>query len=143
MFKKILVPVDGSALSMEAVRKAAALAERFESVLTIMHVVMTPVQSPMVDPAMLVIPPEVITALEEEGRRVLEMAKKEVPDGLTAMTVQKIGHPAQAIIELAGTGGYDLIVLGSRGLGEIRGFLLGSVSDRVSHHAPCSVLVVR
>lgn len=142
MFKKILVPVDGSALSMEAVRKAAALAERFESDLTILNVVVTPAQSPMVDPGLMIIPAQLITALEDEGRRILAQAQKEVPAGIAVNTEQKTGHPAQVIIELAAAGGYDLIILGSRGLGEIRGYLLGSISDRVSHHAPCSVLIV-
>lgn len=142
MFKKILVPVDGSALSMEAVRKAAALADKFQGAVTLLNVVVTPAQSPMVDPGLVVIPPQLITAMEEEGRQVLERVQQAVPAGVSVSTQQKIGHPAQTIIEVAKSGGFDLIVLGSRGLGEIKGYLLGSVSDRVSHHAPCAVMIV-
>lgn len=142
MFKKILVPVDGSPLSMEAVRQAAALAEKFAGALTILNVVMTPAQSSMVDPGLVVIPPQMMAVLEEEGRRILAQAQAEVPAGITVSAVQRFGHPAQEIIELAAEGDYDLIILGSRGLGEIKGYLLGSISDRVSHHAPCSVLIV-
>lgn len=142
MFRKILVPVDGSPLSIAAVHKAAALAEKFQGELTLLNVVVNPVQNGVFDPGLVVIPPEIITALEEEGVRILETAAKEVPSGIAARTVQKFGHPAQTILELAREEGYDLIVIGSRGLGEIRGYLLGSVSDRVTHHAPCTVMIV-
>ena len=52
------------------------------------------------------------------------------------------GHPAEVIVRLAETDGFDLVVLGSRGLGGVKEFLLGSVSNRVSHHARCPVLIV-
>ena len=57
--------------------------------------------------------------------------------------VESIGHPANAIIEAAERGGYDLVIVGSRGLNAVERFLSGSVSGRVVSHAPCSVLVVR
>lgn len=142
MFEKILVAVDGSDLSMDAVRKAAALAEKFGGAVTVLNVVVTPAQSSMVDPTLVVIPNQLIAALEEEGQRVLERAQQEIPAGVTVSLQQKIGHPAQTIIEVAKSGGFDLIILGSRGLGEIKGYLLGSISDRVSHHAPCAVMIV-
>ena len=62
---------------------------------------------------------------------------------MQAKTVESIGHPADAIIDAAEQGGYDLIIVGSRGLNAVARFLTGSVSSRVVAHAPCSVLVVR
>ena len=53
------------------------------------------------------------------------------------------GYAAERICEVAEKGNYDLIMIGSRGLNPIARFLVGSVSDRVVHHAPCSVTVVR
>ena len=53
------------------------------------------------------------------------------------------GYPADKICEIAENKGYDLIVLGSKGRSAISRFLLGSISDRVVHHAPCSVCVVK
>lgn len=58
-------------------------------------------------------------------------------------TVAGIGDPADAIVDEAGDWGADLIVLGTRGLGGAQRLLLGSVSTKVLHRAPCDVLVVR
>ena len=52
------------------------------------------------------------------------------------------GHPAETICRIAEEDGHDLIVMGSRGLSGIGSFFLGSVSDKVSHHTPCPVLIV-
>ena len=53
------------------------------------------------------------------------------------------GNPAEAILDVAEEQGADLIVVGSKGMQGSRRFLLGSVPDKISHHAPCSVLIVR
>ena len=63
--------------------------------------------------------------------------------GLTARTVEGIGHPADAIVDAAEQGGFDLVIVGSRGLNACSASLTGSASSRVVAHAPCSVLVVR
>ncbi|MFO0753020.1 MAG: universal stress protein [Thermodesulfovibrionales bacterium] len=63
--------------------------------------------------------------------------------GVKVATRVLIGTPAEEISAFAEKGGYDLIVMGSRGRGEIKGLLLGSVSDRVLHLANCSVLIVK
>jgi nucleotide-binding universal stress UspA family protein len=62
--------------------------------------------------------------------------------GVDAQPHARKGDPADAIIELAEELGADLIVVGNKGLTGARRFLLGSVPDKVSHHAPCSVLIV-
>jgi nucleotide-binding universal stress UspA family protein len=54
----------------------------------------------------------------------------------------EFGVPSDVIVEIAEKGNYDLIIVGSRGLGKVKRFLLGSVSDDVSHKAKCSVLIV-
>jgi len=54
-----------------------------------------------------------------------------------------VGQPADEICKKAKDGGYDLLVMGNRGLGEIKGYLMGSVSNRVIRHAVCPVLIVR
>jgi nucleotide-binding universal stress UspA family protein len=65
------------------------------------------------------------------------------PRGIEPKTIEAIGDPGSAICEAAEQDGYDLIVVGSRNLGGVRRALLGSVSDRVAHHAPCDVLIVK
>ena len=59
------------------------------------------------------------------------------------MSRKETGHPADVILCVGEEESCDLIVLGSRGLGEVKRFLLGSVSDAVAHHAYCPVLIVR
>jgi nucleotide-binding universal stress UspA family protein len=75
---------------------------------------------------------------------VLKRAEHGVLDkGVELETYAREGDPAEVIIELANEQQADLIVVGSRGLTGIKRFLLGSVSNKVSHHAPCSVMIVR
>jgi nucleotide-binding universal stress UspA family protein len=63
--------------------------------------------------------------------------------GVPVRTYAREGDPADAILDVAEERGADLVVVGHRGLTGARRFLLGSVPHRVSHHAPCSVLIVR
>ena len=63
--------------------------------------------------------------------------------GTTARAIEAVGHPADAIIQVAETEGTNLIVIGSRGLGGVQRFLMGSVSARVAQHAPCNVYIAR
>lgn len=141
MFKKILVPVDGSEFSFRAVKTAAALAEKFSSQVTLLHVVTLPFTAPAISPEVgVIIPQHIFDELEAEGRKVLTKAAAELGQA-SVKTQIRTGHPAMEIIDEA-KNGYDLIVMGSRGLGELRGFVMGSVSDRVTHHSGCAVLVV-
>lgn len=76
----------------------------------------------------------VVTAAEQEARA----------RGLTEVSALIVeGDPSREIVNAARTQGADVIVMGSRGLGDLQGLLLGSVSHKVSHAAPCSCLVVR
>ncbi|HLN61048.1 MAG TPA: universal stress protein, partial [Symbiobacteriaceae bacterium] len=65
-----------------------------------------------------------------------------LPEERVATEVQ-VGEPAEEIVDLARLEGYDLIVMGSRGLNQVKELLVGSVSHRVLHTAPCPVLVAR
>jgi nucleotide-binding universal stress UspA family protein len=53
------------------------------------------------------------------------------------------GHPADVLLDIAGSREVDLIVVGNKGMSGARRYLLGGVADKVSHHAPCSVMIVR
>ena len=63
--------------------------------------------------------------------------------GVQADCYARKGEPAEAILDVAAEQGADLIVVGNQGMQSARRFLLGSVPDKISHHAPCSVLIVR
>ncbi len=130
--KKILVGVDGSKCSNEAVKYAAELSKKFDATVTLMHVYR---------------PPETTRELPaherpEEARVKLDDSKKILDDlGVKSKTIFSSGHPASVILEEAAKG-YDLIVMGSRGMGFVEGFLLGSTTTRVAHHAKIPVLIV-
>jgi len=59
--------------------------------------------------------------------------------GVSAHTVARLGEPADALLAIAEEIGADLVVVGNRGMTGVRRYLLGSVADRVAHHAHCSV----
>lgn len=145
MFKKILVPVDGSKYSINAGRKALSLAARHGGTVTFLHVInntqifsMGPSHEPPV------VTETVIEGLKEGGNKILKrtlqfMDRNDVP----IETELAWGLPAQVIVDRAREKPYDLIVIGSRGLGAIGGLLLGSVSDRVAKLASCPVMIVK
>jgi nucleotide-binding universal stress UspA family protein len=81
--------------------------------------------------------PEVLELLEQSRRLAGAGGLREVE------TVARQGDAADAIIDVAEEQAADLIVVGNKGMTGAKRFLLGSVPNRVSHHAPCSVLIVR
>ncbi len=82
--------------------------------------------------------------LENTARKVLEDAERRFRDkGLKIKTMLMKGHPADVICRVAEEGAFDLVMLGSRGLGGIKELLLGSVSNKVAHCAKTSVLIVK
>jgi nucleotide-binding universal stress UspA family protein len=140
MPRSIVVGTDGSEAAQEAVRQAADLASREGARL---HLV-----AAYPDPQVL---REKITGgattqpvdLRGVAIAVLKRAEHRVPKGVELETHAREGDPAEVIIQVANEQQADLIVVGSSGLTDIRRFLLGSVSNKVSHHAPCSVMIVR
>ena len=75
---------------------------------------------------------------------VLEEAREMLArEGIAATTLQPVGDPAEEIVAAARNASTDLIVIGARSLGTIERFVLGSVSTKVMHEAPCDVLVVK
>lgn len=79
------------------------------------------------------------------GQKILDSAKRTAGEkGVTRLeTVLEEGDPVKRILERAEQEKANLIVMGSRGLGDLKGLLMGSVSHKVSHLAPCSCITVR
>lgn len=145
MFKKILVPVDGSEGSWRALASAEALAEKFEGSLVVVNVI-----QPYNNAALLAVPLDHATVtqgnteLEKIGDKVLEMAQERLAAFSGDMDFHlEVGHPSERIIALAKKENCDAIVLGSRGLSGIAEFFLGSVSSKVSQYATVPVLIVK
>ena len=146
MFKKILVPIDGSDTAWKALDQAIVLGERFESKLVVVHVVepysgnIAPLITPWDSTELF----QVNSALEEAGEKILAMAKEKLANYAKHVEcILEVGHPAERIINLSKASGCDLIVIGSRGLSGIADFLLGGVSSSVVEYASVPVLIVR
>lgn len=149
MFRHILVAVDGSKHAMRAAVAAVDLAQRYGSALDVITVVKRPSAeiSEQLRHYMEVenIPATLDEMVDRRSREILVQVEEHAQKkGLTKITkVVKTGQPARTIVAHAKKAGADLIVMGSRGLGDIEGMLLGSVSHKVSTLAECSCLTVR
>lgn len=143
MLKHILVGVDGSKPSVEACHFAMDLAQQTSAQLTFLFVIETPQVIP-VGPLSGYVTTSPARSEEEvkKAEAVVEQVARERP-GLKIVTRVELGDPVDTLCEVAKSSNADLIVVGARGHNAAQRFLLGSVSDRVVHHAPCPVLVVR
>jgi nucleotide-binding universal stress UspA family protein len=145
VFSSIVVGTDGSGTAGQAVSQAIALALELGSALQIVSAFEPPPDQgvgseagPVQDPGWAVGPHDAVLALLERAQsEALSAGLREVS------TFARQGDAADAIIDVAEEQRAELIVVGNKGMSGARRFLLGSVPNRVSHHAPCSVLIVR
>ena len=153
LIKKILVPIDGSEHADKALDYALDLAEKYDASIKILNVVPTPLIPGYVSPATVGSTPSLpiwagtySKELKENSEKMLykelKEAKKNNPN-LKISTKLLVGQPADKIVETAKEGNFDIIVMGSRGIGGIKEFFLGSVSHGVSNDAECPVLIVK
>jgi nucleotide-binding universal stress UspA family protein len=141
MFRNILVAVDGSTHSDEALAQAIDLAQSEHARLTLIAGVpgLPPAAfAGLYGPAFAVVQADARSSAEA----VLRRARERVPDDLPVTTILTDEPIRPALIEQIKRGGHDLIVMGSRGRGAIRAALLGSVSHYVLNHSPVPVLIV-
>jgi nucleotide-binding universal stress UspA family protein len=145
VFSAIVVGTDGSETAGEAVRQAVDLARTVGARL---HVVTAyePVSQARVRDEPRRAPADVQWAINprEDVDATLEAAADVArAAGVEVATYARQGDPADAILDVAEEERADLVVVGNKGMTGARRFLLGSVPNRVSHHAPCSVLIIR
>jgi len=145
MYKKILVPLDGSIRAKIAAENAIELAKCMDAGILFFHVI--PALPPYVNKYSDRLGgayQQIHDELQTTGEEIMEQARNEFGKYGVRMDIKVIwGNPAMEICREAKEGRFDLIVIGSRGLGEIKGYLMGSVSNRVTRHASCPVLIVR
>ncbi|MGI0063597.1 MAG: universal stress protein [Nitrosopumilaceae archaeon] len=138
MFSKILVAIDGSTSAKRAFAQSLYLASKCDSRLEIVHVVPCEFGGDSVNTF------ELVEELKTKGKKILEQCKKiAARNNISIKTTSELGDPAKIIIKLAKSNDYDLIIMGSRGRGAFKELLLGSVTQKVAHHAKCPVMVVR
>jgi nucleotide-binding universal stress UspA family protein len=148
MIKKILFSIDGSQSADHALDFGLDLAMKYSAEVTIVSVFDSP-QSSLVVKGMIYAPNSTENYLKKlrdfHEKILLEALKKIKKVGPKLKVSIKLleGRPADKIVEIAKEGAFDLIVIGSRGLGGIKEFVLGSVSDRVADEASCPVLIVK
>ncbi|MCE5286026.1 MAG: universal stress protein [Pelosinus sp.] len=144
VYQKILVPVDGSKNSFKALKHAITLADSCKAELGILFVLVLAKQLyAYTQINTSYISDTVLDEIEEFGKKTLEEARALVPDNIPVQTFLEIGSPVEIIPDFAADNNYNLIAIGSRGLGTIKGLILGSVSAYVVANAKCPVLVVK
>jgi len=145
VFASIVVGTDGSESAQEAVRQAVELAARLGATLRIVSAY-EPVPAGRLREEATQVPPDLqwmINPREDVDATLRGAAEAAREGGVEAETYARQGDPADAILDVAEEQGADLIVVGNKGMTGARRFLLGSVPNKVSHHAPCSVLIIR
>jgi nucleotide-binding universal stress UspA family protein len=145
MFARIVVGTDGSDTARQAVREATELAKQTGATLDIVSA-FEPVRSQRLREERLEAPSDIehmVHAHEDVDATLKEAAEEVSEAGVTVRTFGRQGEPADAILDVAEEENADLIVVGNKGMTGAKRFLLGSVPNKVSHHAPCSVLIVR
>jgi len=121
MFRRILAGTDGPATATEAVDRAVAVAARLGASVTILS-----------------------AGSRKRAETVVEKELARLSGSNVAVDTQVAEtEPATALVEAVEKGGYDLLVVGNKGMTGVSRFFLGSVPNKVSHHVTCSLLIVR
>ena len=145
MFTRIVVGTDGSDTAEEAVSQAIDLAKLTGATLSVVSA-FAPVSKRRIQGEQEGAPADIANQIgpREDVNLVLDAAAaKARAAGLEVLTHPVEGDPAEAILNVAEEVKADLIVVGNKGMTGARRYLLGSVPNNVSHHAPCSVIIVR
>jgi nucleotide-binding universal stress UspA family protein len=149
LIRKVLVAVDGSENSDKALDFALDLAEKYGAAVTVLNI--------SESPAMGVVPLEPTTIsgesmvvfakdLQKFHEEILSKAvvhAREIKPNVVVSSKLREGDPAMDIVAEAKEGGFDVVVVGHRGLSRVKEIFLGNVSEKVAHLAPCPVIIIR
>jgi nucleotide-binding universal stress UspA family protein len=142
-FKKILVPLDFSQCSAEAIKTAGGVCERYGAGACLLHV-HEPINYALPVSYPFLMPGQLESILAECEKRLGESKQQAQAAGIANPQTQLLqGIPATEIVEFAKKHGFDLIVMGTHGRTGFQHALIGSVAERVLRRAPCAVLTVR
>lgn len=144
MYRSILVPIDGSEHARRALTLASRLASGSDATIHLLHVAAPGPGDAELGFVMGTAASEELTRrAEARGRQLLEEAAESVaPVEADVATSVMWGSPARTIVEQARTLGANVIIMGSRGLSDLKGLAVGSVSHKVMHIAECEVITV-
>ncbi len=145
MFKSIVVGTDGSDTANQAVKQAVDLAKAVGATVQLVSAY-EPVSNQRLRAERQEAPEDVAHSINprEDVDGILKDAMEYADEeGIEAACHARQGDPADAILDVAEETNADLIIVGNKGMTGARRFLLGSVPNKVSHHAPSSVLIIR
>ena len=145
MFQRIVVGTDGSETATEAVKTAVELAKISNAKLEIV-IAYEPVPQSRLRDEESGISGDISHTINplEDVQFVLDMAAAEAKKAdVDVVTHPREGDPADAILDVAEENDADLVLVGNKGMTGARRFLLGSVPNKISHHAPCDVWIVK
>jgi nucleotide-binding universal stress UspA family protein len=145
MFGSIVVGTDGSGTAGEAVRQATELAQAIGAKVHLVSA-FEPVGNQRLREERQQVPEDMswmVNQREDVDATLRDAAEKIKEAGVDVETYARQGDPADAILDVAEEKNADLIVVGNKGMSGAKRFLLGSVPNKVSHHAPCSVMIIR
>jgi nucleotide-binding universal stress UspA family protein len=145
MFGSIVVGTDGSETAGEAVRQATDLAKAVGAKVNVVSA-FEPVGNQRLREERTQVPDDMqwMVNQREDVDATLRAAAEQIEEaGVDVETFARQGDPADAILDVAEEQNADLIIVGNKGMTGAKRFLLGSVPNKVSHHAPCSVLIIR
>jgi nucleotide-binding universal stress UspA family protein len=148
ILKKILVPVDGSHSCLHAKMLASSIAKKFNSKVTVVHVVSHEFMHPELK-AQYRLPHSILHKIDEAylqaGKKILRTAEELFREAGIAVDARLVTHedPAEFVLELVKDEKYDLVVIGNRAETQSERYSLGSVTEKVARHAECPVLIVK
>ncbi|WNK19753.1 universal stress protein [Halomonas piscis] len=143
MYQSILVPVDGSDQSRAALEVATRLVAADAQSLYVLNTQEAPLAEDGIGKVAGAPALNAEELVQQKGREVIEQVYQQVGiDSQQAQPIVRAGKPAQTILAEAKRLGVDAVVMGSRGNSNIKSLVVGSVSHRVMHVAPCAVIVV-
>jgi nucleotide-binding universal stress UspA family protein len=145
VFKSIVVGTDGSETASTAVRQAVDLAKQINARIELVSAY-EPVSDQRLREERTEIPDDLqwmVNPREDVDATLNEAAELAKEAGVNVETFARQGDPADAILDVAEEQNADLIIVGNKGMTGAKRFLLGSVPNKVSHHAPCSVMIIR
>jgi nucleotide-binding universal stress UspA family protein len=145
MFSTIVVGTDGSDTATQAVREAVDMARAVGATLELVSAY-APVSEQRLRAERRDAPQDVQWAINP--RQEVEAHLSDAADiareaGVDVNTHARQGDPADAVLDVAEERKADVVIVGNKGMAGAKRFLLGSVPDKISHHAQCSVLIVR
>ena len=138
MMKNILVPVDGSEGADRAIEKAVMLAKLCNAKVNFLYV--ANINQLAIN---AVLSDAILDSVTKAGNVILERAMEMVPEGVEKESFSDTGSPAVVVLDFAESNNIDLIVMGSRGLGLLKGVFIGSVSQKVIEESKIPVMVIK